>query len=101
MTAQHQLHRGGKSMRVRTCFVMLSTILLCSAVRAEEEFAFRVKYLRTVNLDNKAIVATKVDHPPKFDGTLNDPLWKTAGQTQSAFANFPSKDPCGRQTVVF
>lgn len=88
---------------LRRSGLIFGTVLLALLARAaaEEEFAFRVKYLRTVNLDNTTIIATKVDHAPKFDGTLNDPLWKTAGQTQSAFVNFPSKELCGRQTVTF
>ena len=86
----------------RSGLLLLSLLLAAmSSAFAEDEFAFRVKYIRTVNLDNTTIIATKVDHAPKFDGTLNDPLWKTAGQTQAAFVNFPSKEPCGRQTVAF
>ena len=49
----------------------------------------------------RTIIATKCDQAPKFDGTLNDPIWSKAGRTPSAFTNFPATDPCGRQTIVF
>src|SRR5438105_1949820 len=82
--------------------LMTLLILNCAfCARSGEDFAFRVKYSREVNLSNRTIVAAKCDHAPKFDGTLNDPLWSNAGKTTSAFTNFPSAEPCGRQSVVF
>ena len=83
--------------------IVVSFIILPCALSAHaaEEFAFRTKYLRTADLANRTIVATKCDHAPKLDGTLNDPLWSQAGKTASAFTNFPSVEPCGRQSVAY
>ena len=70
-------------------------------VSAEEELGFRTKYIRDYAAANTTITSTKVDRAPKLDGTLNDPLWKQAGKTESAFVLFPSRTPAGRQSVAY
>src|SRR5258706_6773502 len=85
----------------RTLFsVIVPTVLLASALCAEETFSVRFKYSREYKADDRAVVCTRVAGAPKMDGTLNDPLWQQAGKTESAFTNFPSKEVCGRQTIV-
>ncbi|MBI3829770.1 MAG: hypothetical protein HY291_09650 [Planctomycetes bacterium] len=86
-------------------FTWTAAILLAAAafnVRAgEEAFNVRSKYVREYKIDKTTLVSTKVDHAPKLDGTLNDPLWSQAGKTESAFVLFPSKEPAGRQTMTY
>src|SRR6185295_3486298 len=75
--------------------------LLSSLAAAQDTFDFRTKYIREYNPASTRIVCKKVDHAPKLDGTLNDPIWQQAGTTDSAFMMIPQKEVCGRQTVVY
>jgi hypothetical protein len=88
---------------VRFCLSFIALMLSVSSFAGDDaNFDFRTKYVREYDPNNTSIIATKVDHPPKLDGTLNDPLWQRAGKTKSAFVLFPTKTPCdGRQTVTY
>ena len=84
----------------RIVAVIAGTILASSCL-GEEELGFRTKYIREYQPANTSIISFKVERAPKLDGTLNDPLWRQAGNTESAFVLFPSRTPSGRQSVVY
>jgi hypothetical protein len=97
------MSQPGKTYRRMNALQLLACVAVVLALRcpAEEELGFRTKYVRDYQATNTSITSFKVDHAPKLDGTLNDPLWKQAGKTEGAFVLFPSRTPAGRQTVAY
>ena len=51
------------------------------------------------NINNKNLLAVKVETPPKIDGQLNDKCWKTAPQADN-FTHITTQKPVKDQTTV-
>ena len=66
-------------------------------------FRFRTKFNRTfVDTDDfKTLLSRRTDVPPLLDGMLEDPCWKMADHTKSAFIQWLTKEPNRKQTVVY
>ena len=66
-------------------------------------FRFRTKFNRLfVDTDEfKTLISHKVDVPPLLDGTLEDPCWKVADHSKSAFVQWLGKQPSRKQTVIY
>ena len=68
-------------------------------------FRFRTKYNRIYTDpppgEYKTIVSRRIDVPPVIDGILEDPCWKDADYTKSAFAVIRSKKAARKQTVIY
>ena len=68
-------------------------------------FRFRTKfnrvYVPTPDGEFKTLVSRKVDVPPLLDGILEDPCWRIANHTKSAFILRTTKTPCRKQTVTY
>jgi len=90
-----------RDWRFFSIWAAMTVALVALRCSSEEELGFRTKYIRNYVPENTSIVSLKVDRAPKLDGTLNDPLWKQAGKTESAYVLFPSKTPAGRQSVAY
>src|ERR1700747_428612 len=88
---------------VRIGLVLFACVALaCPATRGgEERLDVRCKYVREYHAQNTSIVCKKVDHAPKLDGPLNDPIWQQAGKNDSAFMLISNNEVCGRQTLVY
>ena len=50
---------------------------------------------------SKVLVSRRVSAPPVLDGVLDDPCWKIADRTKSAFIEWLTKTPSLKQTVVY
>src|SRR5215471_14533137 len=68
-------------------FLLGMICLSPSAVNAQQP---QVKEKQTGNLEHlRTANASRVDHPPKLDGTLDDSLWQQASPTN----NFLQREP--------
>src|SRR5215471_2487148 len=68
-------------------FLLGMICLSSSAVNAQQRQA---KEKQTGSLEHLRMAkASRVDHPPKLDGTLDDPLWEQASPTN----NFLQREP--------
>ena len=66
-------------------------------------FRFRTKFNRIFleTEEFKTLVSQKVEVPPLLDGILEDPCWKTADHSKSAFIQWLEKKPSRKQTVIY
>jgi len=72
-----------------TCTLFLSA-LCCSLVLAQTEVDQQQKSRqRGVQEELRTVHASRVDHAPAMDGTLNDPLWQQA----TPISNFLQREP--------
>ncbi|MDP7130243.1 MAG: hypothetical protein QF437_07130, partial [Planctomycetota bacterium] len=67
----------------------------------EITFQFRTKFNRAYIPAQKKLICLRTQTPPKLDGKLDDPCWKMADHTRTAFVKLQSKEPNRRQTVVY
>ena len=51
--------------------------------------------------DFKTIISHKVEVPPLLDGIMEDPCWKIADHSKSAFIQWMTKEPVRKQTVIY
>ena len=88
-------------------FLLLLSILPAFAEDAadpdsdEISFQFRTKFNRAYIPTQKKLICRRTPTPPKLDGKLDDPCWKMADHTKTAFVKIQSKEPNRRQTVVY
>lgn len=66
-------------------------------------FRFRTKFNRAYDdkEEFKTLLSRKVEIPPILDGVLEDPCWKTADLTKTAFVQWLSREPNRKQTVSY
>jgi len=68
-------------------------------------FRFRTKfnrvYIETPLNEFKTLISRKVEVPPLLDGILEDPCWRTADHTKSAFSQRMQKTAARKQTVAY
>jgi len=102
------------------CAALLLAATGCSYLLAEEDayekriaddfientvFRFRTKfnraYIDTPPGEFKALISRKIEVPPLIDGILEDPCWKTADHTKSAFAPRTQKTVARKQSVGY
>ena len=95
------------------CLLAGSTLIAGDAyeTRVDDDFVenttfrFRTKYNRayidTPDGEFKALISRKTDVPPLLDGILEDPCWRLADHTKSAFVLRASKNPARKQTVAY
>ena len=70
----------------------------------ETKFRFRTKFNRAFidkPSDFKTIISHKVEVPPLLDGIMEDPCWKIADHSKSAFIQWMTKEPVRKQTVIY
>ncbi|MDP6353773.1 MAG: hypothetical protein QF473_01635 [Planctomycetota bacterium] len=53
------------------------------------------------DISKKVLLSRRVAAPPILNGVLDDPCWKTAVPTQSAFIQWQTKTPTPKQTVMY
>lgn len=85
------------------CVAWLWLLMLTpSLAAAEGADTFRTKFDREVAPGQGVLVCTRVEKPPTIDGDVDkDPVWSACGRTRGAWVQLASKDPTGRQTVVY
>ena len=110
-------HSTRKARQLTTVLVMLCMHAMALAQQDPYErrvgedfientvFRFRTKYNR-LYVDPepgefKTVVSPPIDVPPLIDGILEDPCWKIAGHTKSAFAIMRTKSAARKQTVMY
>ncbi|MDP6110830.1 MAG: glycoside hydrolase family 20 zincin-like fold domain-containing protein [Planctomycetota bacterium] len=114
----HPWRLAAKSSLFVRCFAI--TVVAFSAVCAEEDvyeeriaddfvehtsFRFRTKfnrvYIETPLNEFKTLISRKIDVPPLLDGALEDPCWRVADHTKSAFSQRMQKTAARKQTVAY
>ncbi len=89
-------------MRLSVITRYYSSHLSCSLIGSLIACSFSVAHLnaqaRETNTSRQQVQSTanaiRVDHPPKLDGTLDDPLWQKA----NPISNFREREPFEGQT---